>query len=368
MATKASAQTGVDLVNTLRSESPMLLASIPEATLQNIEDVGNPILTYSTTQNEFLTSLVNRISLVFVRMKIMRNNLSVLKQGVMPLGRDIQEIATNPAKDKGYDPDGADLLSREIPDVKSAYHRRNRQGKYKATISDSQLKEAFTSWDKFNELVAAITNSLYSGDNFDEFVLMKLTFGDALIQGKVNTSKVVAPMTDAVNFGREAVLALQNASSMMQFPGSDYNSYFLMANNPAVTPFVTATPIEDQIIVIRSDVKNQIGVDVLSAAFQFDQVNYRSRVLETDNFLYNTGTIGADGQPVLDPIPNLYAIVMDKSFPQIYDTLNEMRDQYNGSGLFRNMFWHHWQVYSLSPFANALYLTDNTDLPTPTTP
>lgn len=362
---KLTAQDGVNIVNSiLEHGSEEMQMRVPVATLVNITDVGNPIINYASVKNEFLKNLVDMIVYTFIRTRVLANNLSVLKQGTVPLGRDIQEIAVNPAKDVGFDPEGSDLMERAIPDVLAAYHRRNRQGKYKATISDEQMTEAFTSWDTFNLMVAGIMNSLYSGDNFDEFILMKNLFGSAATGGKMPLIDVTT--ADTTGDSAKIILSLQNASSFMQFPGSDYNGYKLI-NPTAPDPFVTATPIEDQIIVIRSDIKNKVGIEVLAAAFNFKEVEYRSRVVEVDNFHYQTG-VEADGKTaVFTKIPQMLAVVMDRSYPQVYDNKNVMRDFYNGSGLYRTFFWHHWQTYSISPFANAVSLV-NGALPPPYVP
>ena len=83
----------INIMNTIRANAtPSYQERIPEATRDNIAAVANPLFTYSVTMNEFLHALVNRIGLTVVRNRDLRNPLAVLKQGDMPLGKDIEEI------------------------------------------------------------------------------------------------------------------------------------------------------------------------------------------------------------------------------------------------------------------------------------
>jgi hypothetical protein len=331
----------ITLMNTiLDNGSEDYVNRVPQATRDNIAAVADPILTFQSVQNEFLTTLVNRIALTYVRNRIIRNPLSVLKSGGVPLGASIQELFTNPAKGKKFDNTGAGLLTVTKPDTYALYHTMNRQDQYAVTVSKSQLKAAFVSWEKLEELLNTIVNSLYSGDNLDEFILMKQTIADAITNNKIPVFEVDAiTETDGA---KKLVKALKNASSLMQFPGSNFNKFkeVQAAQVPPVTvnPIITWTPKEDQIILLRADIATEIDVDVLAVAFNLDKASLMARTVEVDSF-------GA--------AENCYALVADKSLFQIYDNLTEMSEFYNGQGLYWNYWWNHWQTYSISLFANA---------------
>ena len=127
-------------------------ARVPVATDSNIREVGSAIMNYRATENEFLGALVNKVAMQLIHNKTFSNPLSVLKKGGVPLGRNIEEIYTNPAVGSTFDATGADLLAKAIPDTKTIYHEMNRRGKYKVTISKSQLLQAFTSYGALEEL------------------------------------------------------------------------------------------------------------------------------------------------------------------------------------------------------------------------
>ena len=315
-------------------------ARVPLATQSNITEVGSAIMSYKPTENEFLTALVDKIAMQIVHNKTFRNPLSVLKKGKIPLGKNLEEIYTNPATGTIFDPTGADLLSRNIPDTKTIYHTMNRQGKYKVTVSKAQLIHAFTSYANLEKLLNSIVNTIYSGDNLDEFMLMKELFSTGITGGKILTTPVT-PVTDRET-AKEFIKTVNTISLDMQSPSSLHNSYeaFNKAKDPefAGNPVVTWTPAENQILIMRNDVSVNIDVEQLANAFNVSYTDLKQRILLVNNF--GTAT-------------NCGAILCDEALVQVYDNLEQMENFHNGEGLYDNFIYHHWQTYSLSLFANA---------------
>lgn len=330
----------VDVLNTIRANaSTEYQTRIPEATRDNITEVGSPLSEYTALANEFLSKLINRIAMTIVQNRTATNPLSILKKGSVPLGTDIQEIFTNMAKAKSFDQTGAGLLNREIPDTKAIYHRLSRKDMYKITVSKPQLQLAFTSYAKLEELLNSITTSLYSGDNFDEFVLMKNLFSSAITDEKMKSFDIATPVDNAT--GLAFVKAVKTLSGYMTFPSIEYNSYLDNAPTGDTKAVTTWTPKENQILLLRTDVLSSIDVDVLAMAFNMSKVEFMGRVLEVDNFGSATRCLG---------------VLCDESFPQVYDNFMEMGEFYNPEGLYWNFMLHHWQTYSVSLFANAVAL------------
>ena len=316
---------------------------VPLAEQTTIEAVGSPILTYQSTQNEFLTALVNRIALAIIQNKTAKNPLSLLKKGTIPLGSDIQEIFTNMAKDQGFDGKGDKLLTKTTPDTKALYHRINRKGQYPVTITKQQLQTAFTSYSELEKMLGSIVTSMYSGDNYDEFILMKNLFASAITDNKIVVASVSHVDDEAT--GKAFIKAVKNASSGFTFPSSAFNTYY--ENRPDSdkgAPITTWTPVEDQILVVRADVMNEIDVEVLASAFNMSKVEFLAKTLKVDSFGIAT---------------NCLAVLCDRSWVQVYDNLFETSEFYNSQGLYWNYWLNHWQTYSYSLFANAVAFVCN---------
>ncbi|MBQ8169058.1 hypothetical protein IJZ97_06560 [bacterium] len=330
----------MNVLNTiLANASAQYQQRVPEATKDNIVTVGNSIMEYQATENEFLDALVNKIAMTIVRNKTFKNPLSVLKKGTVPLGRNIEEVYTNPATGKTFDPTGATLLNREIPDTKAIYHSMNRQGKYKATVSKSQLIQAFTSYANLEKLLNSIVNSIYSGDNLDEFLLMKELFASAIVGGKLRTVDLEMENITDLDGAKRFVKAVKTVGQAMEFPSENYNSYYDINKDNDAKPVITWTPLDNQVLILRNDVSVDVDVELLAKAFNVSYTDLKQRTLIVDSFGGAT---------------NCGAILCDEAFVQVYDNLTQMESFHNGEGLYDNYIYHHWQTYSLSLFANAV--------------
>lgn len=330
----------INILNTIRANgSQMYQDRVPVATKENLTSVSAPLMEYSVLQNEFLNALVNRIGLTLIRNKTADNPLKILKQGSVPLGQDVQEIHTNPATAKTYNAQSTDLLAQTTPDVASAYHRLNRKDRYDVTIQREQLHTAFTDWGKFEELITGIVNTLYSGNYIDEFILAKNLFASAISDNKIVTATANAPTDEAT--AKKLVKQMRQLFNNFSFPSSAFNSYALSGGTGS--PRMTWTPPEDIRLIIRSDVEAEIDVEVLAKAFHLDYAKLLGQILVVDNF---------------GSAENCMAVMMDKSYTQIYDNLFETAEFPNGSNLSWNYYLHVWQTYSVSPFANAVAILE----------
>ena len=326
----------MNVLNTILAHaSAEYQARVPEATKTNITEVGSAIMSYKPTENEFLSALVNKIAMTIVRNKTFSNPLKVLKKGGVPMGKNIEEIYTNPVTGTTYDASGSKLLERAIPDTKAIYHSMNRQGQYKATISKAQLIQAFTSYQALEQLLNSIVNAIYSGDNYDEFMLMKELFASAIAGGKLVTTDI-AEVTDT-NSAKEFVKAVKTAGQAMEFPTTVFNMYAQL--NEGEKPVTTWTPKENQVLILRNDISVEVDVELLAKAFNVSYTDLEQRTIIVDGFGSATNCAG---------------ILCDESFVQVYDNLNQMESFHNGEGLYDNFIFHHWQTYSLSLFANAV--------------
>lgn len=325
----------LNIMNTIRANAtPTYQERIPEATRENIANIANPLFEYNATMNEFLHALVNRIGLTVVHNRELTNPLSILKQGEMPLGKDIEEIWTNPATAETFNPNATTLLNRKLPDTKAIFHRLNRQDKYKVSVSNPQLRQAFVSWESLGNLIDSITSSLYSGNYLDEFILCKKTLASAIDNETIKTQTVTAITDEAT--AKAFITTARLYHRNFTFPSSDYNAY-----EPAQgeNPVITWTREEDIRYIIRSDIEAFIDVNVLASAFNMNKAEFLGRTLVVDNFDTNT---------------NCLAMMFDKSFTQIYDNYREMTEFYNGETLTWNYFYHVWQTYSVSTLCNAI--------------
>ena len=343
------ATTGVNVFNYIRDTSSTAFQElVPSATLENISSLSGILFNdaYTPQLNEFVGNLVNRIALTMIKNKSFSNPLQVFKKGAVPLGTDIQEVYENPAIAEQYEYSNtsmAKLLTITDPDTHVAYYRLNRRDMYTKTLPRVGLQNAFVSWDKFEEFISGIVNSLYSGNYIDEFKLTK-----ALIDGAYDNGKVIVETVSAVTDSATAkafVKKVRNLFSQFKFPSTQYNSYSKFTNN---LKKVTTWTDEDRIfLIVKASVMSEIDVEVLANAFNLDHAKLLGRVLEVDSF---------ENEEIL-------AVLCDESFIQIYDNTLRFDEFYNARTMTYNEYLHAWGTFAISPFANAVVLATVAPVP-----
>lgn len=334
---------GAKLFNFVRQESTGNFKEVvPLATDGNISDISNILFNdaYQPLLNEFVNNLINRIGLTIIRNKSYDNPLALLKKGSTPLGTDIQDIYTNPSEAEQYElsnTEMAKLLTITDPDTKVAYYRRNRKDMYTKTIAREALQGAFVSWDRFENFISSITQSLYSGAYIDEFAYTKGLVAGAYENNKAIVQTVTAVTTEAT--AKAFVKKVRNLYKSMRFPSSAYNAYSL--NTGDNKPVVTWTTPERVVFLVRADVMTEVDVDVLASAFNMDKADFLGRVIEVDKFDDDNKVLG---------------VICDEAFFQIYDNIFRFDEFYNARTMSWNEYLHVWETFAICPFANAVIL------------
>ena len=328
----ASPQNVENILNVIRANATYDYQSrVPVATQNNIKEVGQAISNFTATQNEFLNALINRIARVIITSKMYKNPLRRFKKGLLEYGETVEEVFVNIAKAHEFDPVTAEtqVFKREIPDVLSAFHKMNVQNFYKVTISQEQLRQAFLSYQGVSDLISRIVESLYSGSEFDEFLMMK-----QLIVERANAGDFYAiniPIPNAAN-AKSIVSTIKGISNALEFMSNKYNPMGV----------ATFTKKPDQILLVDAKFDAIIDVEVLASAFNMDKAEFMGQRVLVDDFGELTGVVAA---------------LVDADFFMVFDNMISFTENYNGEGLYWNYFLHVWKTMSVSPFANAILFT-----------
>ena len=353
-----------DILNVIRNNASVDYRNyVPKADANDVESIrtiGAIIMDYPALQNEFLNALVNRIGRVMLTSKMYSNPIAFFKKGVLEYGESIEEIFVNIAKVQEFNPEIAEqeVFKRVVPDVRAAFHIMNYQKFYKATVTQEQLKQAFLSWDGVTDLIARIVDSMYTGANYDEFLVMKYLLARHILDGRVYP--VTVPTVTAEN-AKAIITTVKGVSNKLTFMNSEYNP-------AAVRTFTDKT---DQYMIVNSVFDATMDVNVLASAFNMDKAEFLGHRVLIDGFgdldVSRLGEIFA-GDPTyneptqqelaaLNAIP---AVIVDKDWFMVFDMLTQFTEQYNGQGLYWNYFYHVWKTFSVSPFANSVLFVPGT--------
>ena len=204
------------------------------------------------------------------------------------------------------------------PDIKTLYIERNFAYKYKTTISDQQLRTAFTEQNGLSRLVEQVVSSVYSKAYFDEFNDMKRILtahaqakyigydsttgkptekalsNTVLPSGKNEAVMVLGEYATQEAKGKTLSKAIRTLAGKMAFPTDKYNSAGVRQWSERQQLIYVTTPEEQA----------ELDVEVLANAFNMDKADVNVRVI------------------VVDELPSVFNIESAKSTKQaIYGTV-----------------------------------------------
>ena len=329
----------IELLNTIRDNASQAYQDrVPEATRANIAEVGEAItdLNNAVVYNEFVATLANMIYAPMLIKKSWKNPLGKFKKGKKTFGDTVEEVYNNFIKAQTFDQTGAGLLTRNLPDTKTVFHRMNRQDSYVLTISPEALAKAFKSYEGVSEYIQSIFTSINNSAELDEYVIMRELIAEAYNSGAMKAVAIADPQASEAN-AKAFIKAVKTVSGDMTFPNSNWNGY-LDVQSEDNKPIVTFSGRDEQILLIDNATDVACDVDVLAYAFGRDLLRFNTEVKQiVDAF----------------PIEGMVACLVDKNFFQVYDDLFTFREFENGLGLYKNEILHVWQTVGYSCLVNS---------------
>lgn len=332
-----------------------------ERALQRLRDIGEVITSYQAHTNAFLDQLVNRIAYTLISSRLYRNPWAAFKRGYMELGETVEEVFVNLASAHQFDPEVAEteVYKRELPDVRAAFHTMNYQKFYKVTISRSELRMAFLTFDGLNNLVAKIIETLYTGANYDEFLMMKYLIAKNALSGHMATQTIpVATLENA----DQIVSSLRMLSQDVQYMSTNYN----------YAGVTTYSDMSSQYLILSNAFSSIIDVGSLARAYNLDKAELLSRTIGVNNFQFTGPELKRLANLIFDDeslevftadelaaLATIQALLIDKDWFMIFDNEDFMDAQKNAQGLYFNHFYHVWKTFSSSPFNTAIVLTSD---------
>lgn len=349
--------TSSDIINAIRNSASVNFKDyVPYATpdAESVKAIGAIIMDNVSLRNEFINALVNRIARVVVTSKLYENPIQMFKKGILEFGEVVEEIFVELAKPFEFDPETAEseVFKREIPNVRSAFHIMNYQKFYKVTVTQAQLRQAFLSWEGVTDLIAKITEQIYTAANYDEFLVMKYLVAKRILAGQM---AVETYDTTAQRPMHELAEKFKQVSNELEFMSPKYN--LAGVRNYALK--------DNQYLLISAKADASMDINVLASAFNMNKAEFMGHRVMVDSFgsldierlneIFKEDTtyvpLTQEQLTALDTIP---AIIIDGDWFMVFDNLLEFSENFNGQGLYWNYFYHVWKTISTSPFANAI--------------
>lgn len=324
--------TGQEVASAMyRVSSPNFQSTIGDPNDVSSLEFMNGLLEYPDTLGVEFMNLATRIGKVIAHRNILTNKLAPFKMENMGLGYTMEEYFVECAKEHAYDQADAEdtLFKRELPDIKTAFYVVNRKSYYPATITDDDMRKYFVSWDGVNSLIARIVDSMYNGDNKDDYNYMKSALVKHYDNGLMKIVKTSA-VTDT-DTAKELARKITEYASYLTEPTNEYNAMAVTKQND----------YEDIYVVLNGKSNSYLNINWLAQTFQLEFAEFKAHVLVLP-------TLPSTRQGTIE------ALVVDSEIYRVFDQKYGVGVAYNAKGLYWNYFLHHWEGIATSRFANAI--------------
>lgn len=286
--------------------------------------MATPSIANINQKNEFLGSLVNKIGRQEYSSKAYLNPLAKFKKGFIDNANEIEEIYVARVQGLSQDLDGTTTLKRVKPDVKTLYHNQEYGKCYTATITDKQVRQAFTSKDGIKRIADEILSQQHTGVEYDEYVAMKKAINDFAAAVPETAQRTITEVTNQTT-AKDFVKKIKKDIGKMQFRSTNYCQY------------EQHSKAEDLVLFIHIDYQAEIDVELLATAFNIDKAELNTRVVYVDGFA-NT---------------KLRAVLLDVGAIKVFDTLYNNEQQRNAQGMFTNYHLNVEKIVSYSTLYNG---------------
>lgn len=324
--------TGQEVASAMyRVSSPNFQSTIGDPNEVSSLEFMNGLLEYPDSLGVEFMNLATRIGRVIAHRNILTNKLAPFKMENMVLGYTMEEYFVECAKEHAYDQVDAEntLFKRELPDIKTAFYVVNRKSYYPATITDDDMRKYFVSWDGVNSLIARIVDSMYNGDNKDDYNYMKSALVKHYENGLMKIVKTSA-VTDT-DTAKELARKITEYVSYLTEPTNEYNAMAVTKQND----------YEDIYVILNGKSNSYLNIDWLAQTFQLEFAEFKAHVLVLP-------TLPSTKQGTIE------ALVVDSEIYRVFDQKYSVGVAYNAKGLYWNYFLHHWEGIATSRFANAI--------------
>ncbi|NCC78971.1 MAG: hypothetical protein EOM07_05135 [Clostridia bacterium] len=352
---------------------------IPLATMDNISDVGIAVMTApAVVKNEFFDAILNQIGKVLIKTADFVNPLSDLRKEAMPYGSTIEDIFVEMAKSKQYisgtrdGEDAPDQFEVNKAEVLAAFYQTQLERQYTVTISEHDLRRAFTSNDPVSSLVSAKVKSITTAEQFDDY---RMTVALIARQIEESVNDVTTGWNGAVHlltdynalFTKTLTAAdclydqdfLRYMSEQMQ-TWSDRLIYPRKDMNPAGVN--TSLAKGSQHLMMLGDVKAKVSTNLLAFAYNANHLELGS-VRHIDAW-YSLGA-DATATPVVTPdsievkadlglggANPCIGLIYDPEMLVIHNKFKMTENARNARGHYTNIWHTVADIYAASPYHN----------------
>ena len=289
--------------------------------------MGKPTTTYNASANMYLEELVNKIGRQEYASKTYSNPLASLKSGFIDNASDIEEIYVARLNGVTQNLNGTSNFDKKVPDVKTCYHKQNYTKLYTTTVTDKQVRQAFTTTGGVKALADEIIAQLNTGVQYDEYIAMRDNLKDIITRENIKKIQVSEVNDNAT--AKDFMKKLKTVIAKMNFRNTDY------------CDFETSASLDNLILFVKPEMLAELDVELIASAFNVSVVDIKTRVYVVETFAHDT----------------TQALLIDRGAFKVHPTLYNMETARNAQGMFTNYHLNVEYIVSTSVMYNACLFT-----------
>ena len=332
---------------------------------ESIIPIGKLIMGNKVYRNAFINT-INMIGLTVIKKNLWENPWDFTKRGTLDWGQEVREMINDLANVYRYnDPSNNEtrFLQTAVPNILNYIHELNFQVYYETTISEEQMRMAFTSETGLYGLIEDTVGMLFESLKYDEYLVDKYQLARRIVDGTVPSVKILVNGKTA----REIVSQMKSETNKMIFRNPNHNPAGIRKGNS----------FDDLITIMDSDFEGEMSTEVLATSYYKDEASLRTKLKLADSFNMMdeerlTEVLGDAYVPFTDTekaqLAAVKSVVISDEWFMNYDYgIDNSQDPAkqleftNPSTLKRNIFLHKWAVKSTSPFEQCVVFIADTD-------
>lgn len=344
-----------DVLNAVRNQAVTNYRNyVPIATpgAENLAAIGAIIMDHVDLRNAFCDTLVNRVAFDVYKVESWKNPLAQYNKREIDYGYVVNEIFPGLMKPHAYDitEDGVEFAGIEKPDVRVAFHYLNTKRYYKVSISDENLREAFTGNAEFVSFFNMVLSQMNESDEYDDYQITKYMVAREIVRGRI--TPVYIGTANTADTYSDLNVAFRALAKLFTFRRSEYNTAGVLG----------LCPLEKQRMWVDVWSDETINVKTYAEVYHIDEADTYARKTLVDD--WTTFDYDRLAQIITDDpdyrefnaselalLGNVKAVLMDLDYIQNYPGLKRSATWENGQTLYRNYWLHDWKLYAVSPYA-----------------
>lgn len=245
---------------------------------QDFTPFGQELMTNPDLFNGYLSTLVRQFGVIFQKVSLAQNPLSMFKKGLMPFGGNLESIVYDTMEQKRFDPFYRDSkgekqspYEQNLNNPISGVYSTTQDISTPVTVIDTVDTQYFQNLAQFHTYVWGKIASLVNGAVLDEFYHTKLTLSAPIADGQLPVENI----QNGPDASKKLAKAIKTMAKKMRYFSRDYNGAHVNQ----------ATLVQNLVVLVSVDRSVDLDMDYFGQLFNPENArDFDVQYVEVDQF------------------------------------------------------------------------------------